>query len=275
MGAKRLAAAEIEGAVRDARRLLEWATGMSAARIVAAGRDPLEPEAAERFAAAIRRRAARQPVAQIVGGRDFGELWFEVTPDVLDPRPETEIVLAAAQGAMTEKKSPKIADLGVGSGCLLLSLLYAVPDASGIGGDISVAALKVARRNAGRLGVADRAQFVQVNWMEQGWTGRLGGGFDLVVSNPPYIATHEALAPDVALWEPDAALWGGEDGLSAYRAIARGAGALLKTGGALVLEIGAGQQESVAALMIAAGLSQGDRRHDFDNRVRALTFFAK
>ena len=186
-----------------------------------------------------------------------------VTPDVLDPRPETETLVAAA----LEQPFARLLDLGTGSGCILISLLADRPSAQGVGTDLSDAALEVARRNAGQLGVAERVRFLRSDWF-----GGVQGRFDLIVSNPPYIAEDEmaALAPEVRDWEPRAALTPGGDGLAAYRAIAQGAGARLMAGGRLILEIGPTQGAAVTALLRAAGFDCVEIRPDLDGRDRVV-----
>lgn len=261
--AARLRAAGVPDAAADARRLLAHALGLAPGRLTLALPGPLPEAAAARFAEAVARRAARQPVAQILGERLFWGRPFRVTPDVLDPRPETETLVAAA----LEAPFARMLDLGTGSGCLLLTLLAECPGATGLGTDISAAALAVAADNATRLGLAARAAFARADWFSG-----VSGFFDLIVSNPPYIAAAEwaTLAPEVRDWEPRAALTPGEDGLAAYRAIAAGAGGHLAPGGRLVLEVGAGQGEAVAAICEAAGLGPTALRVDMDGRARAV-----
>ncbi|WP_371154445.1 peptide chain release factor N(5)-glutamine methyltransferase [Jannaschia sp. 2305UL9-9] len=228
----------IPDAARDASALMDAA---------GAGSDlVLSAEVADRFATMVARRTAREPVSHIIGRRAFWMHDFEVTPDVLDPRPDTETLVEAAlaDGFST------VVDLGTGSGCILLSLLHERPEATGLGTDISEAALAVARRNADRVGVAGRASFLRSDWLS-GVTGQV----DLIVSNPPYISQDEMvdLSPEV-LHEPHLALTPGGDGLDAYRRIARDAPDHLVPGGRLLVEIGATQASAVSALFEAAGL---------------------
>jgi release factor glutamine methyltransferase len=186
-------------------------------------------------------------MGQILGHRAFWRHRFRVTPDVLDPRPETEALVAEALRA----PFVRVLDLGTGSGAILLSLLADRPAATGLGTDVSAPALAVAAHNAAALGLADRAAFLRADWFDG-----VAGSFDLIVSNPPYIAEGEmaALAPEVRDWEPRLALTPGGDGLAAYRTIAAGAGAHLAPGGRLIVETGAAQGPAVAAIMAAAGL---------------------
>ncbi|MCO8145402.1 peptide chain release factor N(5)-glutamine methyltransferase [Rhodovulum tesquicola] len=251
----------IPDAPRDARRLLAHALGIAPGRLTLVLPDPLPPESAARFEAAIARRVAREPVSHITGTRAFYGRDFRVCPDVLDPRPETETLIAAALAA----PFGRVLDLGTGSGCILLTLLAERPDSKGIGADISEPALAVARDNARALGI-ERAAFLQADWF-RGISGR----FDLIVSNPPYIAASEmpGLAPELA-HEPRTALTDEGDGLSAYRAIARGAVAHLDPGGRLIVEIGPTQGAAVCALLRAAGLEIVAIHADLDGRDRAV-----
>ncbi|TCP63248.1 [protein release factor]-glutamine N5-methyltransferase [Rhodovulum bhavnagarense] len=257
----RLRAAGVPDAPRDARRLLAHALAIDPGRLTLVLPDPLEEGAANRFAAATLRRAAREPVSHIIGSRAFYGRDFGVTRDVLDPRPETETLIAAALSAPFET----VLDLGTGSGCILLTLLAERPGATGLGVDISEAALAVARDNAARLEVG-RADFHRADWFA-GITGR----FDLIVSNPPYIARDEmqGLAPDL-LHEPRGALTDEADGLNAYRAIAGGVGHHLAPAGRLLVEIGAGQAAGVGAIFVAAGLEIRAVHPDLDGRDRVV-----
>lgn len=222
---------------------------------------PVPAAAAAAFAAAIAARAARQPVSQITGRRAFWTHDFRVTPDVLDPRPETETLVEAALALPWRS----VLDLGTGSGAILVSLLAARPGTRGTGSDLSPAALAVARENAANTGVT-------ADFIESDWYGAVGGRFDLIVSNPPYIAAEEmaGLAPEVRDWEPHLALTDGADGLGAYRAICAGAPAHLEPGGHLLVETGPTQGAAVAALMGAAGFSGLRILPDLDGRDRVV-----
>ncbi len=261
--AARLTAAGVADAPRDARRLLAHATGIGADRLLLHLGEPLAPEAAAAFARAVAARAARQPVAQITGSRLFWGRAFRVTRDTLDPRPETETLIAAA----LERPYARVLDLGTGTGCILLTLLAERPGARGLGTDLSAAALEVAAENAEALGLADRAEFAVSDWF-----AGLAGRFDLIVSNPPYIAAGEmaGLAPELRDWEPHLALTPGGDGLDAYRAIAAGAGVHLAPGGRLMVEIGPAQGAAVQALFAAAGLAGLRVLPDLDGRDRVI-----
>lgn len=260
----RLAAAGIDEAARDARRLLAHAMAIDPARLTLHLPDPLPPEAAARFEAALAARVARQPVGQIVGERLFWGRRFRVTRDTLDPRPETEGLIEAALA----EPFATVLDLGTGTGCIAVTLLAERPVAHGIATDLSPAALAVAAENAAALGVASRLELRLSDWF-----AAVPERVDLILSNPPYIAADEmaALAPEVRLWEPHLALSPGGDGLDAYRAIARGAPAHLRPGGRLLLEIGAAQGRAVAGLVEAAGLARVSVLPDLDGRDRLVS----
>lgn len=199
----------------------------------------------------------REPMAYILGEREFWGLPFKVSPAVLVPRPDSETVVEAVLAVMPDKaRAWRILDLGVGSGCLLLTLLREYPQASGVGLDASPEALAVARQNAEALGVSDRVRLVSGDWRRADWARGLGGRFDLVVSNPPYIesAAIEGLMPEVSRFEPKLALDGGRDGLDAYRLIAAAAPALVAAAGHVAVEVGDGQALDVQGLFAAAGL---------------------
>jgi len=257
----RLAAAGVAEPATDARRLLAHALELAPDRLALALPEPLPGPVAARFAALVDARAARQPVSQITGRRLFWGYSFRVSADVLDPRPESETLIAAG----LEAPFSRVLDLGTGSGCLLLTLLAERPGATGLGTDVSEAALAVAADNAARLGLAGRAVFRRADWF-----AGVGGGFDLIVANPPYLAEAEiaALEPEVRDWEPRQALTPGGDGLDAYRAIAAGTGAHLAPGGRILLEIGPRQGEAVGAILQAAGLGPVTLRRDLDGRDR-------
>jgi release factor glutamine methyltransferase len=224
-----------------------------------------------RFKDLIQRRVAGAPVAYLVGVRDFYLLPFEVTPAVLVPRPETETLVAEALAALKPLTAPAVLDLGTGSGCIAVSVAHQKKDARVTAVDVSADALEVAKRNAARHGVAGRVEFLH---------GDLfaplpdGATFDLVVSNPPYIAHHEfpTLPPDVRDHEPRTALDGGPDGLDFYRRIAAGVGPFLKPGGRLLLEIGAAQEPDVrAALAGRPELEVGPTLKDLAKLPRVVT----
>jgi release factor glutamine methyltransferase len=259
-----LRAAGVEDAPRDARLLLARALDLAPDRLTLHLPDPLPPQAEAALAPLVAARAARQPMAQILGQRLFFGHVFEVTPDTLDPRPDTERLVEEA----ISRPVHHMLDLGTGTGCILISCLLAMPMATGLGTDQSGAALQVAVRNAARHNLSSRARFTQGDWFKS-----VTGRFDLIVSNPPYIAADEmpALAPEVRDWEPRAALTPEGDGLAAYRAIAAGAGARLLAGGRLLLEIGPTQGAAVTALLAAQGLAAIRILADLDGRDRVVT----
>ena len=258
-----LAAAGVPGAARDARLLLAHAMGLDPDRLTLHLAEALDPAAAARFDAAVSARIARQPVSQITGQRLFWGRSFRVTRDVLDPRPETETLVAAALAV----PFARCLDLGTGSGAILITLLAERPQATGVGTDLSGAALGVAQGNAQALGVGARAEFLASDWFAD-----VRGRFDLIVSNPPYIAEAEmpGLAPEVREWEPHLALTPGGDGLQPYRAIAAGLGAHLAPQGRLMVEIGPMQARDVTAIFDAAGLSGIRTLRDMDGRDRVI-----
>ena len=262
---ERLCAAGIAQGQSDAMALMAHAYGERAPRyrLMSALQEPLPGEVAEAFEAAIAQRLLRKPVSQIIGHRAFWNAEFIVTPDVLDPRPETETLVAEALALPFSR----LLDLGTGSGAIAISLLQGRPEASGLATDLSAAALEVARRNAEALGVAARLELRLSDWFAE-----VEGRFDLIVSNPPYITQAEMadLAPEVRDWEPHLALTPGGDGLDAYRAIAAGAPACLAPGGWLAVEIGWQQGPAVSEIFRQAGLEDVAIRPDLDGRDRVV-----
>lgn len=262
----RLRDAGVDDPARDARALLAHAMGLPPDRLTLHLPDALDAGQEAAFHSAIAARAARQPVAQITGERLFWGRAFRVTPDTLDPRPETERLVEEA----LSRPFVRMLDLGTGTGCILISCLLGMKMATGLGTDLSAAALAVAEANAARHGLT-RARFQQGDWF-----AGIPGRFDLIVSNPPYIAQGEmaGLAPEVRDWEPHGALTPGGDGLDAYRAIARGAPARLMPGGRLLLEIGPTQGAAVSALLAAQGLTAIRVLPDLDGRDRVVAAVA-
>lgn len=265
----RLRAAGVENAPLDARVLLAHVLDVDTAQLVSASDEVVPPEARARFDEAIARRAAREPVAHIVGVKEFWSRPFTVSRDVLVPRPETETLVEAALQAKPKRDAAlRVLDLGVGSGALLAALLIERPNGAGVGVDRSVRALAIARFNLDALGVGTRAHLACADWGSS-----LSGPFDIVVANPPYIASRDvgSLPPEVRDHDPGAALDGGDDGLSAYRAILSDIGRLLTPNGVAVLELGDGQEEAVAELARQAHiLVNGSAIRDLAGRPRAL-----
>ena len=264
---RQLREAGIPDAPGDARVLLASAMGLGPDRLTLHLPDPLDPAAEARLAAHLAARTARQPVSQITGRRLFWGMEFIVTPQVLDPRPETEVLVAQA----ISRPFVKLLDLGTGSGAILLACLRSMPMATGLGVDLSPDALAVARRNAAALGLERRARLVQSDWF-----AAVHGRYDLIVSNPPYIAADElsALEPEVRLHEPLMALSPGGDGLGAYRQITAGALARLMPGGRILLEIGPTQGAAVRAMLDAQGFERCTLLPDLDGRDRVVMAYA-
>ena len=264
-GTAELTGAGIPDAGRDARRLLAHVLKVPPGRLTLFLREIVQPDLTVIFLAMIARRADRVPVSHLTGRRMFYGREFLVTPEVLDPRPETETLIEAALSA----PFARVLDLGTGSGCILLTLLSEAPQATGLGTDISPAALNVAHWNRNALRLEGRAGLAEGDW----WAAvPQGAVFDLIVSNPPYIALHEmaGLSPDVRDHEPRAALTDEGDGLGAYRILAAQAGAHLAPGGRLLVEIGPTQGQAVAGLFAAAGLQGVQVIRDLDNRDRVV-----
>ena len=269
--AKAFARAGIDSGPTDARALIGAALRLTRAQLVAQSDRALEPREIAVISALAARRIKREPVSRILGRKEFWSLTLDVTPDVLVPRPDTETLVEAALDHVVRgglRLEPlRILDIGTGSGALVLALLQELPNARGVATDVSAAALAVAHGNAERLKLASRCSFVVCN-MADGLNGR----FDLVVSNPPYIARGAiaTLDPEVREYDPRLALDGGADGLDAYRAIAASAPALLAEGGRLIVELGAGQAQPVSALFEQAGLRVLSIRDDLGGIPRAL-----
>lgn len=267
--AARLTAAEIDQPWREARLLLAEATGAGLSTIIAWPERTVGAEHAARFEAWLRRRLDHEPISRILGRREFWSLPFIVTAATLDPRPDSETLVEAVLAAYPDRERPyRVVDFGTGTGCLLLALLSEYPNARGLGVDRSEAAALVARANAEALGLASRADFDIGNW-----DSGLENGFDIVISNPPYIPTRDldGLMPAVRLYDPRSALDGGADGLDPYRVLSRAAARLLVPGGGVFFEVGEGQAEDVARLLTAAGLSNCDARCDLAGIARVVS----
>ena len=250
-GTAHLRAAGVEGPQREARLLLEHALAVSTEKLIAESAVP-SVQGMMRYESLLSRRIAREPLAYILGYREFWSLPFAVGPGVLIPRPETETLIEAALQEFPMHEAPiDVLDLGTGSGCLLLSFLHERPQANGIGVDASRDALSFAVRNAYDLGLWERSA-----WVNGNWTDDITDIFDVVFVNPPYIALGEiaSLAPEIS-YEPVAALSGGSDGFDVYRQLAPILGRRLKAEGKVFLEIGAGQADRIRAVFAASGLS--------------------
>jgi release factor glutamine methyltransferase len=252
----RLKAGSIESAELDARILTGHALGLDLTGMISAANRLLTPDESARLEDYARRRLTGEPVARIFGHKEFWGLPLQLSAATLVPRPDTETVVELALEMLQSSADPdrqwRIADIGTGSGAILLALLSELPDGYGVGTDISVAALRTAGRNAVHLGLSRRAAFVACDY-----ASALSGPFDLIASNPPYIRSADiaGLSIEVRDHDPLLALDGGTDGLDAYRALIPQAARLLASGGALVVEAGQGQSGEILGLIDAAGLT--------------------
>jgi release factor glutamine methyltransferase len=271
-GASRLRAAGIEAARSEAWLLLASAADRPRAALMVAAEEEVAPAIRSRLEGLIGRRAAREPIAYILGEKEFWSLRFEVSPAVLIPRPDSETLVEAALDHLLEQDAAAVLDLGTGSGCLLLSVLSERPHVFGVGVDRSEAAVLLARRNARGLGLDGRSGFLVGDW-----GSALTGAFDLILCNPPYIAAAEMarLARDVAGYEPRTALVAGTDGCAAYARLVPALPHLLRPGGLLCLEVGQGQAARAGALLAAAGLVVREVRRDLAGIERCLIAAAK
>jgi release factor glutamine methyltransferase len=259
-------------AMIEARLILCAALGIDHATLLRYGEYPIGSQGAEattRLAALAARRAAHEPVSRILGRREFWGLDFAISPDVLDPRPDTETIVEAAIAAVGPRRAEalRILDLGVGSGAILGALLASFPNAYGIGVDVSEAACGIAAKNLETLKLASRSAVICADW-----TKPLAGPFDLIVSNPPYIAADviETLEPEVRDYDPHLALDGGRDGYDAYRTLIPLLPRLLASDGAIVFEIGEGQGDGVARLFTSEGFDEVEMRPDLAGIDRAV-----
>jgi release factor glutamine methyltransferase len=262
----------IDSSDLDARILVGAALGLDLTGLIAAASRPLTSEETGRVEQYARRRLAGEPVARILGFKEFWGLSLRLSAATLVPRPDTETIVELAltllSGRRLPNPRPSIADIGTGSGAILLALLSETPQAYGVGTDISEEALRTAKANAARLGFKERTAFVACNY-----AAALSGPFDLMVSNPPYIRSAEiaSLASEVRDHDPPGAVDGGADGLDAYRAIIPQAARLLASGGVLIVEAGLGQSGHIQELMSVAGLTlEGPPRADLGGVVRAV-----
>lgn len=267
-GRRLLAQAGIDSAGLDGRLLMEAAAGVTTAELVGHPERPLDDRVRDRFGHLIARRRAHEPIAQIVGLRDFWKASFAVSRDVLTPRPESETLVEAAIDYFRGRPAPgRILDLGTGSGCLLASLLSEFPDSRGLGVDLNPAAARIAAANLARLGLGDRGLAVCADW-----TAAAAGTFELIVCNPPYVTEAEfsGLPPEVREFEPASALLAGADGLSAFRRLLPSVPGLLAAGGLFAMEIGAGQAEHVKLLMAGEKFTDMEIRRDLAGIERCI-----
>ena len=262
---RRLRAAEVEQPRRDARLLLAEALRLPPERLLTSPERTLDDLEAATFESLVARRVSREPVSRILGRREFWGLSFRLSPETLDPRPDSETLVEAALERLSARRPSRLLDLGTGSGCLLLALLSERPESWGIGVDLSPAALATARTNALDLGLSRRAAFAVMDW-----TAAVVGPFDAILCNPPYVEEGAGLAPEVAVYDPPDALYAGSDGLVAYRQLVPGLPALLAPEGWALLELGAGQAAAVSALGRAAGFSKIEIKADLSGTPRCL-----
>ncbi len=271
--AQRLSAAGREAPRRDARRLLSGVSGLSAQRLVAHGEDVVSEDVSAAFDTVVERHLAGEPMSRIFGTRDFWTGEYMISPAVLDPRPETETLVRAALEIFGTSPPERLIDLGTGSGCVLISLLGEWPMAEGVGVDLSPAALNVARHNAGRLHVTERATFVPADMTEAGLSAEVGKAA-LVVSNPPYVAREDmaGLPQEVQNYDPPMALDGGHAGMEVITRMLPGVRNMLKPEGVFLMECGAGQAEEVQSAGKKAGLVFRRTVEDFSGHLRVLVF---
>lgn len=257
----------------DARVLVAGLLALTTTDLMLRGDRPVTAEQEERIRAAIERRLSREPVHRILGHRGFYGIDLSLSAGTLEPRPDTELlvdrVLPHLERFVLEKGAARILDLGTGTGAICLALLHECPQAFGVGGDISVDALATAVENARKNGLSDRFEAVLSSWFEN-----IDGIFDVIVSNPPYIASMiiPTLDPEVKDFDPPAALDGGTDGLDAYRAIAASAQQFLQTRGLVGVEIGYDQKDPVTAIFLSHGFDLLEAAQDFGHNDRVLLF---
>jgi release factor glutamine methyltransferase len=267
-GMAMLAAAGIPEPRREARLILGLALDIDPAMALGYPERVIDGAARAQFERLIARRAENEPFARLKGSREFWSLDFALSPETLDPRPDSETLIEAALALLPDRLAPlRLLDFGTGTGCLLLALLFELPNATGLGIDIQPGAVAVALRNAKALGLESRAQFQCGDW-DQGIEGKV----DVILANPPYIVRSELplLAPEVRAFEPKMALDGGIDGLNGYRALAPAAKRLLVPGGFACFELGAGQVDAASALMAESGLQIKAIRSDLAGMPRCL-----
>jgi len=267
--AARLDAAGIDTARLDARILLAIAIGRDDAVLPHETLPHWDDDLEDAVASLVDRRLAGEPVSRIRGWREFWSLRFLLSPDTLDPRPDSETLVAAALDAGRLMSAPRLLDLGTGSGCLLLACLSELPDATGLGLDISSAAIGIAAQNATQLALAERADFETASFADD---LDVYGTFDLVISNPPYIPVGEVatLAPEVTKFDPVRALDGGEDGLASWRDVLPAIARRLAADGQAFVEIGAGQQAAVTGIAADCGLTVFQSHADLAGIARCL-----
>ena len=264
----RLAAGGIAEPRREARLILALAMGADQAIVLGYPERALDGATRARFEQLVARRLKHEPFSRLKGVREFWSLDFALSPETLDPRPDSETLIEAALAHLPNREAPlRVLDLGTGTGCLLLALLSELPNATGLGIDVLPGAVEIAERNATRLGLSLRARFDV-----RDWRGEITGEADVILANPPYIRSEEiqSLAPEVAAFEPLVALDGGRDGLDAYRVLASIFPTVLTHGGLACIELGVGQAESVGRLLVESGLIINEIRRDLSGVERCL-----
>lgn len=269
-GLRQLRDAAISNANLDARVLLAAALEITTGDLLMSFDDPLDVRANNRYNDFLNRRCQNEPVSRLLGRREFWGLDFDLSTETLDPRGDSETLIEAVCDYFPDKNATLCAlDLGTGTGCLLIAFLTEYLKSRGVGVDISEGALLTAGLNAGRLGVMDRCHFIKGSW-----DGAKGHQFDVILSNPPYIpkTCEQTLSREVRLFDPAAALYGGDDGLDAYRALAPILPSILAPGGCVFLEIGQGQDNDVTRLMAASNLSCLEWRRDIQGINRCGVF---
>ncbi len=263
----------IEGPRAEARLLVARVTNMTVGQVFAREDMDLEDSVVADIRQKALQRASGAPMAHILGSREFWSLPFNVTTATLVPRPDTETLIELALERYQGQEPPsRFLDLGTGTGCIALALLYEFPASVAVATDVSAAALDVAAANARALGLTERIEFVQSSWYEN-----VGGTFELLVSNPPYIPTQDIahLAPEVRDHDPSLALDGGEDGLSAYRELFAGAADVVSDNGSVIVEFGAGQSSSIDDIALDRGWIRTGQRQDMANITRCAVFSKK
>jgi len=268
---KQFQQAGIDSARIDARILLGFVLGGGAERVLAESHRNLTKAESKTFETLVRRRLTHEPISHITGQREFWSLPFKVSAATLIPRPDSETII---ETALESVKTPpkKILDLGTGSGCLLLALLNEWETSKGIGLDACPEALAIAQENAQTLGLDRRAKFVHGNWQRDQWFINLGGPFDMVISNPPYILDQDIEGLDVGVrdFEPRSALAGGADGLNAYRIIIQSLSSVLNTKGLVVFEVGQGQDHQVMHMLKSQEFINIESRQDLSGIARVV-----
>lgn len=269
---KKLIAAKIDNYALDADLLLCKAANITRERIIGYPESEISDDNITVFNQLIERRIKREPISHILGMREFWGMDFKVTKDTLAPRADSETLIEAALEHYNNKRPPEnIIDFGTGTGCLLLSLLSEFEDAKGIGIDISEDTIKVAKENSCKLGLAKRTSFVVNNW----GIG-IKGKYDLIISNPPYIKNDDSLVlePEVVVYEPDNALYGGKDGLECYVELAPFVSSLISENGIAIIEFGIGQHNQVKEIMEKSGLKFTSFKKDLAGIIRCIVLSA-